>query len=166
MRAIFLALTLVGCSSVPLEHHDDYTSLSDYLRRGYLPPKLDRYPYFEEETSPLELSVGNTQLTYVGDERSKGYYLRVSAPLAEGTLRERVFCSLSGSPSLDAYSEGVLTNSGGIITYATWFRKENPCGPRDKEWEEIQDWFTQVRAEFVTGAGKNPLYNDAIARVR
>ena len=165
MRAILFVLTLAGCSTVPMEHHDDYSSLADYLQRGYSPPELTRYSYFGKEIPALELSVGNTHLTYVGDAWGEGYYLRVSAPLVGGATRERVFCSLYGSDVLGAYSEGTLNPSGEIIAYATWFRGENTSGAQGKEWEELQKWFAQVRAEFVVRAGNNSRYRDAVAHM-
>ncbi len=162
MRTALLVMALAGCSTVPMEHHGDYNSLIDYLKRGYSPSTLSRYSYFDEEKNPLEISLGPTRLAYIGDAHSNGYYLRVSTPLIEGTIKERVFCSLHGSLSLDAYSEGLLTSSGEILTYATWFIRENPHGPNGRSWEELQEWFAHYRQEFMAKVENNPLYRDAL----
>ncbi len=170
MRPLWnVLLALTTCATVPIEKHDDYDSLMDYLKRGYQEQQPERFQFFHQPSRPLPIVLENRrQLVYVGDQRGDGYCLTAytSHPADRQKLEEKIYCTLYGSQQIDAYSWGTIQMNGTLVQQWTGLRRENPAGLNGENWPELQVMFEELKLKFINAAGNDSLYQEAVRRMR
>ncbi|MEK6950307.1 MAG: hypothetical protein AABX13_01120 [Nanoarchaeota archaeon] len=162
-----IAALIGGCAHIPPPSvHYRYASLGDYLQQGYSPPEVERFKFFTWETPPQSIQLADKVITFVGDSEGPGYCLRRATLLTkEGHLEEDTFCSLNGLSRLTGYSWGIIAPNGKVLRYETEMRSDNAVPFSGQAWEELEQQFNQLKAQFLRATDKVPGYTEAVRKV-
>ncbi len=170
-RTLLASLALLcSCATVPIQEHDRYDGLLDYLQHGRKKDSLDRYDFFLETEDELSVKAGEGIIRYVADALGDGYCLIVATPQRPSTddspagrWEEQIYCSLYGK-MMDAYGEAEVEFSlvEGKRDFALrrqiiGYRRETPAF-NGRSWEDLDREFRRVKRTFLERISQRQKY--------
>lgn len=166
--------TLLSCATVPVEEHDRYDSLTDYLLHGRKEEEFERYGFFHETGNEISVRAEGGIIKYFADQQGDGYCLVRMTPVAAGEptgWEEFIYCSLYGR-MLDAYGE-VETELSlvegkreiSLRKQVVGYRRETPEF-NGRTWEELGREFERVKDKFLQRLPDKPEYYPIAERLR